>query len=323
MFPKYHKKAYSLDSLSTRLSPTFQKTFTVLISLLFSAFVLESPAQESFDLIMLETKTGPMGLQVVPESAQSITNRSGYDNQPYFINNEQLVFTSKAKNGSSDIIMYNFATKKFTNMTRTPDFSEYSPALTDCGQYISAVRVEADGNQRLWLYPINMGEPELLYDDIMPVGYYGWVGNIAALYVLGEPNKLIFPYGKTDLQPIAYNVGRSIQARPNTQTIAYIDQSKATETSAGTAYTLKAYDTKKRQLITLGETLEESEDFIWLDKNRVIMAKGKELYMNTLNRDRGWEKFASVSLPGYGNISRLALSPKKDKLVLVMERLVN
>lgn len=323
MFPEYYTKAYSLNSPSIRQSGTYQKIVTVFFSLLFSAFGLESMAQESFDLIMLETKTGPMGLQVVPESAQSITNRNGYDNQPYFINNKQLVFTSKAKNGSSDIIMYNFSTKKFTNMTRTPDFSEYSPALTDCGQYISAVRVEADGNQRLWLYPINMGEPELLYDDIMPVGYYGWFGNIAALYVLGEPNKLVFPYGKTDLQPIAYEVGRSIQARPKTQTIAYIDQSKPTKTSTGTTYTLKAFDTKKRQLITLGETLEGSEDFIWLDKNHVIMAKGKDLYMNYLNKDRGWEKFASVSLPGYGDISRLALSPKKDKLVLVMERLVN
>ncbi|MBI1301521.1 MAG: hypothetical protein GC137_07670 [Alphaproteobacteria bacterium] len=264
-----------------------------------------------------------MGLQVVPESAQSITNRSGYDNQPYFINNEQLVFTTKAKNGSSDIILYNFSSKKFTNMTRTPDFSEFSPALTACGQYISAVRVEADGNQRLWLYPINMGEPELLYDDIMPVGYYGWFEDIAALYVVGEPNKLLFPYGKTDLQPIAYNVGRSIQARPKTKTIAYIDQNNPTNTASGTSYTLKAFDTQKRVLITLGTTLEGSSDFIWLDKNRIIMAKGKDLYMNQLNKSKGWEKFASVSLPGYGSISRLALSPKKDKLVLVMERMVN
>ncbi len=305
------------------MTSPFQKIVEFLSFSLILACGQGLRAQDSFDLIMLETKTGPLGLHVVPESAQSITNRNGYDNQPYFINNEQLVFTSKAKNGSSDIIMYNFSNKKFTNMTRTPDFSEYSPALTDCGEYISAVRAEADGNQRLWLYPINMGEPELLYDDIMPVGYYGWYGNIAALYVLGEPNTLLFPYGKTDLQPIAYGVGRSIQARPKTQTIAYIDQGKATTTTTGITYLLKAYDTKKRQIITLGKTLEGSEDFIWLDKNRVIMANGKDLYMNYLGKDRGWEKFASVSLPGYGNISRLALSPKKDKLVLVMERLVD
>lgn len=322
MQPKYrqtinafhlHLKSYIL-SIQNKIIPVLLLSLAVLQHIY---------GQDSFDLIMLETKTGPRGLNVVPESAQSITNRSGYDNQPYFINNEQLVFTSKAKNGSSDIIMYNFSNRKFTNMTRTPDFSEYSPALTDCGLYISAVRVEADGNQRLWLYPINGGEPELLYDDIMPIGYYGWYGNIAALHVLGNPNKLIFPYSKQDLQPIAFDVGRSIQARPKTQTIAYIDRSKPTSTPYGITYTVKAYDTQKRQLITLGETLEDSEDFIWMDKYRIIMAKGKDLYMNQVNKDRGWEKFASVSLPGYGNISRIALSPKKDKLVLVMERLVN
>lgn len=323
MQPNNRLKAHLENSPLKPSRFSIPKSGYLLFLGIFLASFQQLSGQDSYDLIMLETKTGPMGLHVVAESAQSITNRNGYDNQPYFINNEQLVFTSKAKNGSSDIIMYNFSNKKFTNMTRTPEFSEYSPALTDCGQYISAVRVEADGKQRLWLYPLNMGEPELLYDDIMPVGFYGWIENTAALYVLGEPNRLIFPYGKKDLQPIAYEVGRSIQARPKTRTIAFIDQSKPTSTPTGTTYTLKAYDTQKRMLITLGETLEGSEDFIWLDKNRVMMAKGKDLYMNQLNRERGWEKFASVSLPGYGNITRLALSPKKDKLVLVMERLVN
>lgn len=283
----------------------------------------EVSGQEAYNLILLETKSGSAGLHVIPGSAKQLTNRNGYDNQPAFINNKQLVFTSRAKNGSSDVIMYNFESGKFTNMTRTDDTSEYSPSLTDCGQYISAVRVEKDGTQRLWLYPINFGEPEVLYDDLMPVGYYGWLGNTAALFIVGEPNQLVFPYSKSDVQPIAYNVGRSIQARPRTQSIAFIDKSKPVQTASGTSFLLKAYDAKKRLIEHLGSTLEGSEDFIWLDKNRIIMAKGKDLYMRNINKKEGWQRFATVSVPGYGAISRLALSPKKDKLVLVMERITN
>ncbi|WP_245189351.1 TolB family protein [Lunatimonas salinarum] len=279
-------------------------------------------AQDAFDLILLDTKPSAAGLQVVPGSAQQVTNRDGYDNQPFFINNQQLVFTSSAKNGSSDVILYNFETKKFTNMTRTNEVSEYSPALTACGTYISAVRVEQDGKQRLWLYPINFGEPELLYDDISPVGYYGWAGDVAALAVVGnEVNKLVFPYGKADLQPIAFDVGRCIQARPNQRSIGFIDHSQATSTAEGIAYTLKAYDPKTRTIENLGPTLPGSEDFLWLDKNRVIMARGKDLYFRHVRKKEDWQRFAVVSVPGYGSISRMALSPRKDKLILVMDRL--
>ncbi|MCC5939570.1 MAG: hypothetical protein JJU34_19985 [Lunatimonas sp.] len=279
-------------------------------------------AQEAFDLILLDTKSSAVGLQVVPGSAQQITNRDGYDNQPYFINNQQLVFTSRAKNGSSDIILYNFETKKFTNMTRTDKVSEYSPALTACGTYISAVRVEEDGRQRLWLYPINFGEPELLYDDISPVGYYGWAGEVAALSVVGdEVNKLVFPYSKADIQPIAFDVGRCVQPRPNQRSIGFIDHSQSTSTAEGITYTLKAYDPKTRTIENLGPTLPGSEDFLWLDKNRVIMARGKDLYFRHVKKKEGWVRFAIVSVPGYGGISRMALSPRKDKLILVMDRL--
>ncbi|EON76485.1 hypothetical protein ADIS_2935 [Lunatimonas lonarensis] len=263
-----------------------------------------------------------MGLQVVAGSAQQITNRDGYDNQPYFINNKQIAFTSRAKNGSSDIILYSFDTKKFTNMTRTNEVSEYSPALTSCGTYISAIRVEQDGKQRLWLYPINFGEPALLYDNISPVGYYGWSGETAALSVVGEEkNKLIFPYSKSDIQPIAFDVGRCVQARPGKKGIGFIDYSQASSTAEGISYTLKVYDTKSRTIENLGSTLPGSEDFLWLDKNRVIMARGKELFIRHVRRKEGWYKFAVVSVPGYGGITRMALSPRKDKLILVMDRL--
>ncbi|MFC4874980.1 hypothetical protein [Negadavirga shengliensis] len=278
-------------------------------------------AQESFDLILLETQNRPWGFSVVPGSAKNVTNRAGYDNQPHFINNLQLVFTSKSKSGSSDIIMYNFESDKFTNMSRTDEKNEFSPSLTSCGQYISAVTVEEDSSQRLWLYPINMGEPELLYDDIQPVGYYGWYEETAALFVLDNTNKLLFPYSKEDIHHIADHPGRCIQQRPKTKEITFLDKGNNIVVDGKPAFELKAYHVEERTVKSLGLALSESEDFCWLDKNRLLMAKGKDLYMRNVRNSIHWEKIASVSLPGYGDISRLALSPKKDKLVLVMERL--
>jgi Tol biopolymer transport system component len=292
-----------------------------LILLLVSPYLSGySLAQDNSDLFVVDTKNSLFGFKVDPISAIHVTEREGYDNQPYFINNEQLVFTSMDEGGSSDIIMFNFETGKFTNITRTPKYSEYSPALTDCGQYISAVKVEEEGRQRLWLYPINLGEPELLYDDIEPVAYYGWVGDIAALMVLGEPNRLVFPYSREEIHEIATNIGRSVRARPKSDQITYLDKSGNTVVDGRQTYVLKAFDIKEKKKEDLGLALGGSEDFIWISKNQVLMARGMELYLRNVKKGIRWERIATLDLPGYSHISRLALNPKGNKLVVVVEK---
>ncbi len=293
---------------------------TLFILLILPKLSVLSLAQEASDLFMVETKNNLFGFQVDPVSAIPVTEREGYDNQPYFINNEQLVFASMDEDGYSEIIMFNFETGKFTNMTKTPEFSEFSPALTDCGQYISAVRVEQEGRQRLWLYPINMGEPELLYDDIEPVAYYGWAGDIAALMVLGEPNRLVFPYSRDDIHEIATNTGRAVRVRPKSEQITFLDKSGNTVVDGRQAYTLKVFKTDERKVVDLGLALGGSEDFIWVNKNRILMARGMELYMRNVKKGIRWEKVATLDIPGYSHISRLALNPKGNRLVLVLEK---
>ena len=60
-------------------------------------------------------------------------------------NDQELVFSAADDQGNHDIILYNFSTKNFTNLTKTADRSEYSPSITDCKQYIAAVVVEPGG----------------------------------------------------------------------------------------------------------------------------------------------------------------------------------
>ncbi len=293
---------------------------TVLTSLFLFSLLITTQAQESFDLVSIDTKKFLGRFQVVPGSAQKITDNPGYDNQPKFINNDQLVFSSQSDGGSHDIIMYNYETGNFTNLTRTPDKSEFSPALTDCGLYVSAITVEEDSPGRLWLYPVNMGEPELLYDDIVPVGYYAWHDNIAAITVEHEPNRLVYPYSKEEVVTLAENVGRSINKRPKTNQVTFLNAGSNVVVDGRKAYEIVSHDLKKRTSENLGIALGDSQDFIWIDKNRILMARDKDLYLRNVKKSITWEKIASVSLPGYSGISRLALSPKGNRLVLVMER---
>ncbi|KEO73949.1 TolB-like translocation protein [Anditalea andensis] len=296
------------------------KLTTLYVLLLSILLPVASHAQGSFDIISLDTKSRFGRFQIVPHSASKITDRIGYDNQPNFINEKQLVFSSKPDQGHHDIIMYNFETQKFTNITRTDNKSEFSPSLTDCGLYVSAITVEEDSTQRLWLYPINMGEPELLYDNIYPVGYYDWYDNKAVMFVLGSPNKLIYPYSRDEVDTLSQNVGRSIKKRPGTSQMAYISKNNNVVVDGKPVYEMVSYDLKKKEIKNIGLTLPYSEDFIWVGKNHILMASEQSIYIKNVRKNNSWQEIAKVSLPGYGNISRMAISPKSKKLVVVMER---
>jgi len=288
---------------------------TITLSLLtFSTF-----SQVSTDLIVVDAKVTGRTLKVSPESLFNLTDRKSYDNQPAFINNWQMAFSAADDKGNHDIIVYNFESKKFTNLTKTSQISEYSPSLTDCGLYVSAVTVEEDGKQRLWLYPTNFGEPELLYDDIEPVGYYDWYNNKAVMFVLGSPNKLVYPYSKSDILTIGQNVGRSVKKRPGTSIVTYVDKNISQQINGLMAFAIKGFDLEKRIYFDYGFTLPGSEDFIWLDKNHLLMAKGSELFLKKTTDD-SWKLTGNITLDSHEKISRMAYSKPLKKLVLTMER---
>ncbi|MCH7396887.1 hypothetical protein MM236_02765 [Belliella sp. DSM 107340] len=259
-------------------------------------------------------------IQLVKGSERKITDRKGYDNQPSFINDKQLAFSSADDKGNFDIIIYNFENSKFTNLTKTPNQNEYSPRITDCGLYVSAITVEEDGKQRLWLYPINFGEPELLYDDILPVGYYDWYDNKAAMFVLGSPNTLVYPYSKEEIVTINSNIGRTIRLRPKSSEMSYVEKNISLDQKSSNSFQINGFDLEKRESLSFGNTLDENEDFIWIDKNYLLTSKGNELFVRKFN-DPNWRKIGNVEIGGYGKITRLDYSKKLGKIVVVLDRL--
>ena len=294
-----------------------KKLFLLSIFVFFSA--RGTYAQGGFDLWVMDTQGKGKKLKLLTETAKPLTNRPQYDNQPNFINDSEMVFSAADDKGNHDIILYSFRTGNFTNLSRTSDRSEFSPALTDCKQYISAVVVEPDSTQRLWLYPINLGEPELLYDDIAPVGYYDWYDNKAAMFVLGEPNKLIYVKGKGDLLEMDNSIGRTVKRRPKSSQIGYLSMKSPKESPEGLELPIKTFDIASGKTDVLGFGLPGSSDFIWLDQNYLLMAQRNAIYRKKTT-DSEWEFLGKIESSTHQNISRMAYSPDLNKLVVVMQR---
>lgn len=286
---------------------------------LFISFT-SSFSQNAFDLVVIKTTGKGKNLRIIPGSEKLLTDRDAYDNQPSFINEFQLVFSAADEKGNHDIIVYNFESDKFTNLTKTADRSEFSPAITECGQYIAAVVMESDGTQRIWLYPTNFGEPELLYDDIKPVGYYEWYDNKAAMFILGEPNQLVYAKSRGNILKLDENIGRSIKKRPKTDQITYLSLDDPQDFQEGEAYELRAYDMKQQNLTSFGLGLPGSRDFIWLDKNTILMGRNNKVFSRKWN-ETTWNEIGEISIHSHQNISRMAYSPDLKVLVVVMERI--
>lgn len=276
--------------------------------------VISGFAQDGTDLWVINTSGKGGNLKLLTETAHALTDRPEYDNQPSFINDYQLVFSAADENGNHDIIVYNFEADKFTNLTRTSDRSEFYPRITDCGMYISAVVMEADEKQRIWLYPTSFEPAELLYDDIEPVGYYDWYDNKAAMFVLGDPNRLIYARGRNDLIEIDTAISRSIHKRPKTSEITYM-----TQPSKDQAGIIKSYDIENGNREVYLQGILESQDFIWLDKNHLLMASGNEIFIRKYKNSE-WESLGVITSNTHGNITRMAYSEDLNVLVVAMNR---
>lgn len=271
-------------------------------------------AQTGTDLWVMNTSGKGSNLKLLTESAHTLTDRAEYDNQPNFINEYQLVFSAADENGNHDIIVYNFESDKFTNLSKTSDRSEFSPSITDCGMYIAAVVMEPDKKQRIWLYPTSFEDAELLYDDIEPVGYYDWYDNKAAMFVLGDPNKLIYARGRNDLVEIDSGIARTVKKRPKTSEITYM-----TQPSEEVSGIIKSFDIEsgKREVYLTG--ISGAQDFIWIDKNHLLMASGNEIFIRKY-KDENWKSLGKINSDTHENITRMAYSEDLNVLVVAMNR---
>jgi dipeptidyl aminopeptidase/acylaminoacyl peptidase len=253
-------------------------------------------------------------------SPVNITNRAGYDNQPSFLpDGQSLLYTSGREGDQTDIYRYDFKTRQATRLTATPE-GEYSPTVMPGGKFFSVIRVEADKTQRLWKFPLDGGgAPALVLPNIKPVGYHLWLdARTLALFVLGgegRPNTLqLAPTDNSFLDTIHVNIGRALHLIPRRQAFSFVHKISPGE------WFVKAFDLKTKRSTILARTLAASEDLAWTPDGTILMAQDSKLYqLDPAAPAPDWRLVADFSAAGLKKITRLALSPKADRLALVAQ----
>lgn len=269
-----------------------------------SVFAQQPPGTDIY-LFDLAFKKG----KFVLTNAVNISDRKGYDNQPFFHPDKPLIYyTSADEEGRTDILVYNYASNETQKLTNTPE-REYSPTVTPDKKFISCIIQRDNGAQDLGKYPIDGGNAEIIIDNLT-VGYHVWRDdNTLFLFVLGQPNTL-HEYSvadKTD-KIISQNIGRSLHRVLGTTNISFVDKDSA-------EWTIKKIKRKDGTIETVGKTLPGREDLTWTPGGKIIMSDGVKLFYWMPGKSKDW---TPIYFPdGLSGITRLTVNAKGNKIAVV------
>lgn len=255
---------------------------------------------------------------------QNISQHAGYDNQPFFApDGGSLFFTSdrERRDGGTepqmDIFRYDFKARTVSRVTSTNE-SEYSPTVTPDGKFLSVIRVEADGTQRLWKFELNGTNPSLVLHNIKPVGYHAWLdANMLALFVLGEPATLQVANIKTGTADVvARNIGRSIQKVPGGG-VSFVEQQGQGSDRKFMVRELVLNGGKPSTRPLVNAVAGAREAYVaWTPDGTLLMAHNGSLYAWKRGQAE-WRVVADLGALGLKDVSRLAVSPRGDQIALV------
>lgn len=246
-------------------------------------------------------------------------NPKGYNNQPKFFADNELWLTTQfpADTTQTDIVALDLTAKTYTRVTNTLTTAEYSPTPMPGGKRFSAIRVEEDGQQRLWSFPIDRsdnGRPE--FPKIFNVGYHCWLSDtLAALFIVGDdgaPHTLqVAGLGKQAPRRLASNAGRCL-LKTAAGDLAFVQ--KATEQT----WFLKTWKAATNEQTIVVKMPAGVEDFAILPDGAYLSSDGARLLIYRAGSDAGWREMTNLSKYGVKKITRIAVG-KDGKVAVVVE----
>ncbi len=288
--------------------PTTQ--LSKVLFLLVTNFIWSQTNTEVY-LFDIRSKNGKLELV----NPRNISQNEGYDNQPSFLDNTTIVFSS-TRNKQTDIALYSLKNEKTTWITDTPVGSEYSPLKIPNKNAISAIRLDTNGLQRLYRYEIKTGKYTQLLKDLK-VGYHVWFDDnmlVCSVLVDDGMDLVVSDLKKKTTITVAKNVGRSLHRIPNTAFVSYISKED-------TDWSVKSLDPKTgntNNLLTIGP---KHEDMCWLSDGSILISDQREIVRFSPAKDRKRSVLHRFTEKGISSSSRMAVSRDEKHIAVVIDEI--
>ena len=282
-----------------------------ILNILLCFFTLISFCQSNTDVFLFNLVSNNNSIKVA--NGTNISNNEGYDNQPSFLNNDRILYSS-TRNGQTDIAQYfsSYKSKVWINLT---EGSEYSPLKIPNKNEVSAVRLDKDGKQRLYRYNLSNGQSSELIQDLV-VAYYTWFNEETIVSAVIEDQQLnLFATNISAgiSKKYATNVGRSFHKIPNSNLISFISKENENQ------WQIKSINPDTGVTKLIANTMEGVEDICWLNNKTILSGRGTKLYKLTLNKDNNWVEISDFSSLGITSITRITVNSSMDKLAIAAD----
>ena len=270
-------------------------------------------AQSDSEIFLLDIKFKQDKIEI--SNVKKISNNKGYNNQPIFVSNDKILFTSE-RNLQNDIVEYNSVDNSLKYLTNTQT-SEYSPIRYKKNK-VSAVSLDKKGEQYLRIYNIKNNTYNIPFTDKI-VGYYNYSKQIKNLIISSvlENNELVLYTSNLKTKEHTYvdnNTGRSIHNIPKykfgQEKISYISKKDS-------IWNINYVDLSNYKTKTITTTLNNNEDICWFKDGSILTSYKNNLYIFNSKLSKDWKLLCSLEEYGITNISRIAINPDNDKLALV------
>jgi WD40-like Beta Propeller Repeat len=248
------------------------------------------------------------------------TNRTGYDNQPFFIDKGSKILFSSDRNGKgTDIFELNLQTGELREITNSPE-SEYSPQLIPGKEGYSTVRIDTDEMQRFWLLG-NDGKEKDTPFNIEAIGYNCWLNEDEVFFfIVGEEEKggHQLAWGQIEtgkLKAIERGIGRSLFATNATFYFTRdLNEKGFMIISLSPTGKNGKFDKKEITMLPIG-----TQDFIVFEDRFILTALRNQLLSFDLNqKEMGWKKHGNIVPGDTPEITRIAIDEENMKIALVI-----
>ncbi len=276
----------------------------------------EQPALQlpECDIFLFDLKNEADSFQL--SNVRNITNRPGYDNQPWFTADSQsIVYTANGKPDRTDVFEYFVDSQETKQVTDTPN-QEYSPQSSPDNQSISFVTDGETANQSVWIADRATGNETWLLENQgqrEPVGYYSWnrkTDHILYWSRYGFAVQLV----KRDGSMAHYVTGNAPPSTPHI--IPGTDLFSFLHRQDNGQIWLKELNPETLAVRPLTAISGSNNNYCWTPRKQVLMIIDDKLNLWS-EADGDWKEVAQLESFGIQNGTRLMVSPDGKKLAVV------
>lgn len=250
----------------------------------------------------------------VLSNGQNVTNRVGYDNQPYFTKDSGSFVYARSDEYQTDVYEYVLETGEHKRLTNSPE-SEFSPTPSPDNTQMSFV---FERNSSVWHANRGMEDAptwSLETSEIVePIGYFArnyktgdllyWSReglNIA----LTNTNEKVYQFVIDDAVPSTPHL------IPGKDTFSFVHSQSTDEVW------IKEFDPKTKAIRPLTAIIGANANYGWTPDGSILMIEKDKLYRNDLELDQSWIEIADLTKHGISGANRVAISPNSKKLAVV------